>query len=98
MIPKQFTVGYKTYKVEMVPIITDNSMQIYGQFDPKTDTISIAQTVDGVKVSEKDKLATFYHELIHAVLYAMGEHELNNDERFIEGFSTFLTQFNLTRI
>lgn len=98
MIPKQFTVGYKTYKVEIVPIITKDGMQVFGLFDPKTDTISIAQTVDGVKVSEKDKLSAFYHELIHAVLHAMGEHELNSDERFVEGFCTFLTQFNLTRI
>ena len=30
---------------------------------------------------------TFWHELTHAILEDMGEHKLNNNERFVEEFS-----------
>jgi ATP adenylyltransferase/5',5'''-P-1,P-4-tetraphosphate phosphorylase II len=97
MIPEEFTVGYKTYKVEKVTILTNNGQQVFGLFEPMINTISLATQVDGVKVSDNDMLAAFYHELIHAILYNMGELELNEDERFTEGFSVYLTQFNLTK-
>ncbi len=97
MIPEEFTVGYKTYKVETVSILTNDGQQVFGLFEPMINTISLATTVDGVKVSDNDMLAAFYHELTHAILYNMGEFHLNSDERFTEGFSIYLTQFNLTK-
>jgi hypothetical protein len=35
---------------------------------------------------------TFWHELTHAILHSMGEHELNNRERFVEEFSLRLAR------
>ena len=34
---------------------------------------------------------TFWHELTHAILHDMGEHQLNNRESFVEEFSRRLS-------
>lgn len=39
--------------------------------------------------------ATFYHELVHAVLFSMGK--MNHDEEFVEAFAVFLHQFTETK-
>ena len=42
--------------------------------------------------SESSKVNTFYHELTHSILKTMGNDELNNDEKFVCTFSSFLTE------
>ena len=37
---------------------------------------------------------TFYHELVHAILFAMGK--MQHDEEFVENFGNLLHQFNKT--
>jgi hypothetical protein len=38
---------------------------------------------------------TFFHELVHAIMFAMGQ--TNHDEVFTDAFGTFLHQFEKTR-
>lgn len=35
---------------------------------------------------------TLYHEITHAILGTMGEVDLNNNERFVNCFSSFLAE------
>lgn len=35
----------------------------------------------------------FCHELVHYILYMMGEDEVNNSEKFVDGFAHYLHQF-----
>jgi Zn-dependent peptidase ImmA (M78 family) len=35
---------------------------------------------------------TFWHELTHAILHDMGEHQLNNRESFVEEFANRLAR------
>ena len=48
------------------------------------------------------KTLTLIHELTHALLIEMGEYELTNDERFVEGFSrqiySFLQNNNVVKL
>ena len=37
-------------------------------------------------------MQTFLHELTHAILFAMGKEELNDDESFVNTFSSFLSE------
>ena len=41
--------------------------------------------------TEKKK-QIFLHELTHAILFAMGKDELNEDEAFVNTFSSFLSE------
>ena len=40
------------------------------------------------------KMSTFYHELVHAILFTMGRN--NHDEDFVDTFGNFLHQFSET--
>ena len=64
----------------------------------------------GLCVSERSKIylqdknrnedmieQTLYHEVIHSILDTMGEHELNKNEKFVQGFSVLLYQFEKTK-
>ena len=41
--------------------------------------------------------ATFYHELVHAMLEMIGRDDLNQDEQFVDNMGNLLHQFDKTR-
>jgi len=45
-------------------------------------------------MSEQNSQATFYHELVHAILFTMGK--TGHDEEFVNTFGEFLHQFQRT--
>ncbi len=99
MIPKKFNIGPYTYSVnfEDEVFIEGDEQSVYGTHLQDTEQITIGKKMNNIILSDKIKLQVFYHELVHAILKAMGEYELNGSERFVEGFSTFLTQYELTK-
>ena len=54
--------------------------------------IEIANQAGGYEVSESKKMQTFLHELTHAILFTMNKSELNDDESFVNTFSSFLNE------
>lgn len=38
------------------------------------------------------KYNTFIHEIVHTILDTMGEHNLSSNEKFVNSFSSFLTE------
>ena len=97
MIPKKFSLTFRNYKVITVHEDIDEGKEIYGHIDPTENKVVIAETVEGKHLDDVERLTTFNHELVHGILRAMGEQELYNDERFVEGFAQLLTQYELTR-
>ena len=88
-IPKQITVGKKTYAVERPKIIQDPPS--YGRISFTMNRIQIAQGDSHGNKFDKDDLAnTFWHELTHAILYDMG-HDLCANERFVTAFANRLS-------
>ena len=57
-----------------------------GHTDMTTARILLNKKLDG-----QNKDVTFYHELVHAILFTMGEQ--THDERFVEGFAQLLYQY-----
>ena len=89
-IPKKFHVGGQDIDVKEVDICEDSCI---GNIVLAQGEIQIARYVTrGIEQSESSKLNTFYHELTHAILKTMGEYELNNNEKFVNTFSGFLTE------
>jgi Zn-dependent peptidase ImmA (M78 family) len=60
-----------------------------GLCDPETHTIKIRASLP-----EQAQEATFYHELVHAVLFTMGK--TNHDEEFVDTFGGLLHQYSRT--
>ena len=88
-IPKKFKVGSIDYTVNMVEHCGINDD--FGRWYP-FGFIEIANQSGGYQVSESRKKQIFLHELTHAILGQMGKEELNDDESFVNTFSSFLSE------
>lgn len=97
MIPKKFTIGAKTYKVSIKEKVDIEGSLVMGAMSPTTKEVEISKNLYGEDFDEAEMLQTFNHELVHAILHGMGESDLFNNERFVEGFAQLLTQYELTR-
>lgn len=88
-IPKKFKVGSIDYEVKRVEHCGINDD--FGRWYP-FGFIEIANQAGGYEVSESKKMQTFLHELTHAILFTMNKSELNDDESFVNTFSSFLNE------
>ena len=88
-IPKKFKLGGVDYEVRLVEHC--GNYDNFGFWRPQ-GIIEIANQAGGYEVSESKKRQTFLHELTHAILFAMGKEELNDDESFVNTFSSFLAE------
>ena len=88
-IPKKFKVGSVDYEVKRVERCGNNDD--FGFWRPQ-GIIEIATQAGGYEVSESKNMQTFLHEITHAILFAMGKEELNDDESFVNTFSSFLSE------
>lgn len=61
-----------------------------GQCDPQKYEIFIREGMN-----EQASVATFYHELVHAIKFVMGE--TDHSEKEVEGFGNLLHQWFVTR-
>ena len=87
-IPNKLTVGSIDYTVEQKDTITKD--EDFGWWSC-TGAIEIAQRIGNKEVSESRRKQTFWHELTHAILHQMGRTDLNEDEGFVNTFSSFLS-------
>lgn len=88
-IPKELKVGGVDYSVKQVEHCGTNDD--FGLWRPQ-GIIEVANQAGGYEVSESKKKQTFLHELTHAILFAMGREDLNDDESFVNTFSSFLNE------
>ena len=89
-IPTKFSVGGLGYRVEETESLRYG--EEYGHWDGTRCLILLAHRAGGEELSEERKAQTFFHELTHAVLDAIGEDELNGNEQFTDAFSNVLYQ------
>ena len=88
-IPNKLKIGGVDYSIKHVEHCGMNDD--FGLWRPQ-GIIEIANQVGGYEVSDSKKRQTFLHELTHAILFAMGTEELNDDESFVNTFSSFLNE------
>ena len=91
---KKFNLGAKQFNVTEVESIDDTGL---GRTYSMLNKIKISKTWQNFELEESAKEQTFYHELVHAILDELGEHELSNNERFVQSFSVLLYQFEKTK-
>lgn len=89
-IPTKFSIGGFDYRVEETASLRYG--EEYGHWNGSKCSILLAKTAGGDELSEERKAQTFFHELTHAVLDAMGEDKLNENEQFIDAFSNLFYQ------
>jgi len=70
-----------------------NDKENYGESHFFSNSI-ILSTTQGLESLSKDKInQTFFHELVHAILDTMKEHDLSENEKFVDLFGNLLYQF-----
>ena len=84
-LPKKFELGGVSWTVKEVEYLPG----LMGACDPTTATILILKSLP-----PETKEHTFYHEAVHACMYAMGK--TVHDEEFVDGIATFLHQLHVT--
>lgn len=88
-IPSKISLGGQEAEIRNVERCDGNSI---GECHLCAGYIEIAQIFNkDARQSESSKVNTFYHELTHAILQTMGEHELSDNEKFVCCFAGFLT-------
>ena len=92
-IPKTFSLGGLEFKVKNGNVPSEGNL---GHCDFFENEIIVKSHYNGKPVHKQQQTQTFYHELVHAILMTMNQHELNQDEQFVDLFGQFLYQFSKT--
>jgi len=95
-IPKSFQLFGTTIKVVFDDKFNNNNGS-YGIYDPTTQTITLTGTYKDSGLSKDMIESVFFHEVIHAILGAMNQHELSQTEEFTQVLSQLFHQFIKTQ-
>lgn len=87
-IPSKYTIGGQDVTIEHV----ESDGEDYGNYTHSMGRLRICNKTGEIPQSETSKLNTFFHELTHSILRTMGEYELNDNEKFVNCFASFLTE------
>jgi len=90
-IPKRFKIFASTINVEFDNTRLSNE-GILGDCSFNEGKITVCDYYKGIRISYSCIIDTFYHEKVHVILDAMGEHELSRNEKFVEVFARLLRQ------
>jgi hypothetical protein len=70
----------------------------YGEHDYSQQKITLSTTHGVLELSNDKIMDTFYHEKVHAILGAMNERDLNENEKFVDVFAKLLRQSDETAV
>lgn len=89
-IPTELNLMGSKFKVEMIDDIMVSSNHL-GESHYYTQLIKLASNRLGL--CQETIEMTFIHEVVHCILFLLGETEMNQDEKFVTQFSNLLYQF-----
>lgn len=91
MIPKRFTLVNREYRVQKMAKDVAEAGEQFGDCDR-------AQGLIRVKFdNQKNAEHTFYHELVHALLWTTTKPKLSKNEAFVDSLGAALHQYMQTR-
>ena len=96
LIPTSFKMNGHTYKVQLTGKLVGPSCAV-GVVAYKEKTITIGQrcNVTNRKLTKRDIEHTFWHEVVHAILFEMRSSKYR-DEYFVDAFAQKLHQITTT--
>lgn len=90
-LPKKIRIGNNWYSVDVAESMKER--MFVGEVHYGKRTITLARkSYHGVPLKLSALHETFWHELTHAILESMDRTDLNNDEDFVEAFSSRLAK------
>jgi len=92
VLPRLIRVGSKRYSVEVIEALLDKQKVGRIQYDEQRIQIGTRNGNTNRKLPASEIRDSFWHELVHAILYDMGRHNLNRDEAFVIAFASRLSK------
>ena len=91
-IPRKMRIGNRQYSVEIVEAMVEK--RVMGRISYTAQTIKLGRrsNVTHKTFAPEQVQESFWHEVIHGILYDMGRDTLNRDERFVTEFAHRLTK------
>lgn len=96
-IPKKFKVFASEILIGVDNVKMSNN-GVLGECSFIESQITLCNNYKGDVINESVVIDTFYHEKIHIILDAMGEHKLSQNEKFVEIFARLLRQSDETAV
>ena len=90
-LPKKLKVGENWYSVDVAETMKERMFMGEVHYGKRTITLA-RKSYHGIPLKLSALHETFWHELTHAILESMGRTQLNNDENFVEEFSSRLAK------
>jgi len=94
-IPKTFELAGQTIKTKVSASIETEGAVGLSKFHQ--NEIRVRTKLDGEDIVHDVQVQTFFHEMAHMLMYIMNEHELNNNEKFIDNLGQFLYQYEKSK-
>jgi hypothetical protein len=91
-IPRKIRVGKKQYSIDVVETLIQRGLMGTIRYDDKQIQIGKQSNKTGRKFTSDEINESFWHELVHAILYDMDEHKLNRNEAFVTAFAKRLSE------
>ena len=91
LIPRLIRVGNKRYSVEVIEALLDKQKVGRIQYGEQRIQIGLRNGNTNRKLPAAEIRDSFWHELVHAILYDMGRHNLNRDDAFVLAFASRLS-------
>ena len=91
-LPRSIRVGKKRYSIDVVETMMQRGDMARVHYDENRIEIGTRSNKTGRKFGKKEMNDSFWHELIHAILYDMNAHALNKNERFVTEFAKRLSK------
>jgi hypothetical protein len=92
LIPRLIRVGSKRYSVEVIEALLDKQKVGRIQYPEQRIQIGLRNGNTNRRLPASEIRDSFWHELVHAILYDMERHNLNRDEAFVIGFASRLSK------
>lgn len=90
-IPKEFELLSQRITVEFKDDLVERAGAV-GLASFMENKIYIQNKTKQHKIVKDQQMLTYYHELIHMILFTMGEEKLNKKESFVDMFASLLYQ------
>jgi hypothetical protein len=91
-LPRTIRIGKLRYSVDLVETMLNKGDMARVFYDERKIQIGKKSGVTGRRYSKKEMNDSFWHELVHAILYDMDEHRLNRNEKFVTEFAHRLSE------
>jgi Zn-dependent peptidase ImmA (M78 family) len=90
--PRSIRVGNKRYSIDLIESMLNKGEMAKVFYEQGKIVIGKRSSLNGRRFSKANLRESFFHELVHAILYDMNAHKLNRDEEFVTEFSQRLSQ------